>query len=36
MYKRKRYIVQLVVREKNGEILALADHRKGGVTDGHR
>ncbi|KAL9951555.1 hypothetical protein ACROYT_G044239 [Oculina patagonica] len=29
-------IVQLVVREKNGEILALADHRKGGVAAGYR
>lgn len=29
-------VVQLVVREDNGNLLALADHRKGGVAAGYR
>ena len=29
-------VVQLVYREKDGEILALADHRKGGGPAGYR
>ena len=29
-------VVQLVVREENGELLALADYRKGGVAAGYR
>ena len=29
-------VVQLVVREDNGELLALADYRKGGVAAGYR
>ena len=29
-------VVQLVVRDKNGELLALADHRKGGIVAGYR
>ena len=28
-------VVQLVVRE-NGELLAIADHRKGGIVAGYR
>ena len=29
-------VVQLVVREDNGMLLALADYRKGGVAAGYR
>lgn len=29
-------VVQLVVREDNGNLLALADYRKGGVAAGYR
>jgi len=29
-------VVQLVVRDENGELLALADHRKGGLVAGYR
>ena len=29
-------VVQLVVRKDNGELLALADYRKGGVAAGYR
>ena len=29
-------VVQLVVRDENGELLALADHRKGGIVAGYR
>jgi len=29
-------VVQLVARDKNGELLALADHRKGGIVAGYR
>ena len=29
-------VVQLVARGKDGELLALADHRKGGIVAGYR
>jgi len=29
-------VVQLVVRDENEELLALADHRKGGLVAGYR